>query len=265
MAATYQYQPDYAVPPGSLLKEYLAERGLSNTEFARRCGRSAKLIGEIVAGKAPVEPATALQFERVLGMDARIWLGIEANFQRHQGRTAEVKDNEATAWAKRPPMRDLRQMPVSELLSLNAATTKELRDREVLRSANNPVADFAEYMFCSTFGWKQAPPSEKGYDATDRNGRRFQIKGRRIISSNKSRQLSAIRSFDTFDLLAVLLFSEDYRVHRAALMPNEIVKSKSRFQSRTRSFIFEARDDVWGISDVVDVTSQLRKQWDKLP
>jgi len=24
MAATYRYQPDYAVPPGSLLKEYLA-------------------------------------------------------------------------------------------------------------------------------------------------------------------------------------------------------------------------------------------------
>ena len=80
-AATYQYQPDYAVPPGSLLKEYLAARGLSNAEFARRCGRSAKLISEIVAGKAPVEPATALQFERVLGMDVRIWLGIEADYR----------------------------------------------------------------------------------------------------------------------------------------------------------------------------------------
>lgn len=81
IAAIYQYQPDYAVPPGSLLKEYLAARGLSNTEFARRCGRSAKLISEIVAGRTPVEPATAIAFEHVLGMDARIWLGLEANYR----------------------------------------------------------------------------------------------------------------------------------------------------------------------------------------
>ena len=107
MAASYPYQPDYAVPPGSLLKEYLAARGLSNAEFARRCGRSAKLISEIVAGKAPVEPATALQFERVLGMDARIWLGIEADFQLHQTRTAEAEDEEATAWAGHFPVSDL--------------------------------------------------------------------------------------------------------------------------------------------------------------
>lgn len=162
-------------------------------------------------------------------------------------------------------MRDLRQEPVSELLSLNAATTKELRDRGVLRSANNLVADFAEYLFCRAFSWKQASPSEKGYDATDHNGKRFQIKGRRIVPSNRSRQLSAIRSFDKFDLLAVLLFCEDYRVHRAALVPKEIVSSKSRFQKHTNSFIFAARDDVWEISEVVDVTSQLREQWGKLP
>ena len=111
-AATYKYQPDYAVPPGSLLKEYLVARGLSNAEFARRCGRSAKLISEIVAGKAPVEPATALQFERVLGMDARIWLGIEADYQLHQRRTAEVEDEKATAWAK--------HFPVSELVKRGA-------------------------------------------------------------------------------------------------------------------------------------------------
>ena len=97
MAATYRYQPDYAVPPGSLLKEYLAARSFSNAEFARRCGRSAKLISELVAGKAPVEPTTALQFERVLGMDARIWLGIEADYRLQQTHTAEAEDEEAAA------------------------------------------------------------------------------------------------------------------------------------------------------------------------
>ena len=114
MAATYPYRPDYAVPPGSVLKEYLEARGFSNAEFARRCGRSAKLISEILSGKAPVEPETALQFERVLGMDARIWLGIEADYQLHQRRTAEAEDGEAAAWAEHFPVRELAKRGVME-------------------------------------------------------------------------------------------------------------------------------------------------------
>lgn len=114
MAATYPYRPDYAVPPGSVVKEYLEARGLSNAEFARRCGRSAKLISEILSGKAPVETETALQFERVLGMDARIWLRIEADYQLHQRRTAEAEDGEATAWAEHFPVRELAKRGVME-------------------------------------------------------------------------------------------------------------------------------------------------------
>ena len=85
MATTYDYQPDYCVAPGTVLEEHLAVRGLSNAEFARRCGRSAKLISEIVAGKVPVEPVMARQFEKVLGVSASIWLGMEAEYRFHQG------------------------------------------------------------------------------------------------------------------------------------------------------------------------------------
>ena len=53
---TYSYEPDYAVPPGWVVEEHLQSQRLSHAEFARRCGRSAKLISEIIAGKAPIEP-----------------------------------------------------------------------------------------------------------------------------------------------------------------------------------------------------------------
>ena len=85
----YEYTPDYAIPPGWLLAEHLDERGFSQTEFARRCGRSPQLISEIIAGHAGVEPHTALQFERVLGVDARIWLGIESKCQIHSAREVQ--------------------------------------------------------------------------------------------------------------------------------------------------------------------------------
>ena len=85
--ATYRHEPDYAVPPGWVLEEHLETRGFPKPRSrAVRC--SLKLIGEIVAGKAPIEPETALQFERVLGLDADIWLGIEASYRLHNARAA---------------------------------------------------------------------------------------------------------------------------------------------------------------------------------
>ena len=102
------FQPDYAAPPGWLLEEHLEVQGISHAEFARRCGRSAKLISEIIAGKAPVEPKTAIQFEKVLGLNASIWLGIEAEYQLRKAREAEaeVLEREA-AWYRRFPVDEL--------------------------------------------------------------------------------------------------------------------------------------------------------------
>ncbi len=85
-----QYRPDYVVPPGWVLKEHLDALDISQAEFARRCGRSTKFISEIIAGKAPIDPDTAIQFERTLGLDSSIWLGIEADYRLHLAREAEV-------------------------------------------------------------------------------------------------------------------------------------------------------------------------------
>ena len=91
--APYSYDPDYAVPPGWVLEERLAAHKISHAEFARRCGRSPKLISEIIAGKAPIEPKTALQFERVLGVDAGIWLGIESDYRLHLERKTKTQSS----------------------------------------------------------------------------------------------------------------------------------------------------------------------------
>ena len=105
---TNQYQPDYAVPPGWVIEERLAVNGISHAEFARRCDRSAKLISEIISGKASIEPRTALQFEKVLGVDASIWLGIEADYQLRLIRNAETKAAKAlTEWSKTFPVGEL--------------------------------------------------------------------------------------------------------------------------------------------------------------
>ena len=105
---TNQYAPDYVVPPGWVLDERLEVQDMSHAEFARRCGRSPKLISEIISGKAPIEPGTALQFERVLGVDASIWLGIEAAYRLHRAKEAEAVAAAASAeWLNAFPAKEL--------------------------------------------------------------------------------------------------------------------------------------------------------------
>ena len=124
---TYSYQPDYAVPPGWVVEEHLQSQRLSHAEFARRCGRSAKLISEIIAGKAPIEPKTALQFERVLGLDASIWLGIEARYQLHKVREVEAQETKKRAsWIKAFPVKELVNRGILDKPASDAEATSKL-------------------------------------------------------------------------------------------------------------------------------------------
>ena len=85
-----RYNPDYRIPPGWLLKEHLEVRGISPAEFAEKCARPTELIEGIIAGKAPLDEATALQFEKFLGLKAYIWLGIESKYRSHRSRPEQA-------------------------------------------------------------------------------------------------------------------------------------------------------------------------------
>ena len=155
---------------------------------------------------------------------------------------------------------DLSGLPPVALLALHAQVAEELRTRGITRSANNPTGDLAEYLFCKAFGWQQAGNSHANIDAIGSDGTRYQIKGRRITGYNSSRQLSAIRDLGAahFDFLAGVLFSEDYAVMRAALVPYGVAIELATFVERTNSHRFLLRDDVWNIPGVRDVTMELR-------
>lgn len=150
-------------------------------------------------------------------------------------------------------------MTAAELLALHAQVGEELRARGVVRSANNPTGDLAEHLFCAAFGWTQAPNSERGFDATGVDGVRYQIKGRRVHRRNSSRQLSAIRDLagGHFDVLAGVIFDDDFRVVRAALIPRGFVEEWATYVAHTNSHKFILRDDVWDALGVRDVTAEV--------
>ncbi|MDF3415822.1 hypothetical protein HKX54_15220 [Sulfitobacter sp. M57] len=154
----------------------------------------------------------------------------------------------------------LKERSVSELLALHAEVSGLLKSSGAVRSSNNPAGDYAETLFCKAFGWEMAGPSIKGYDARDAQGVRYQIKSRRLTETNGSRQLSALRNLQDrpFDFLAGVLFSSDYRVFKAAIVPHRLVLENTRISAHTNSRLFHLRDAVWNWPDVRDVTKTLR-------
>ena len=157
-------------------------------------------------------------------------------------------------------MIEIKHLTPTELLALHSMVAEELRERGVVRSANNPTADLAEYLFCRAFGWAQAGNSHPSADATSEDGTLYQIKGRRITRHNPSRQLSAMRRLPDggFHFLAAVLFGPDYSIQRAAIIPHMLVLENSRYIQHTNSWNFLLRDVVWMWPGVEDATDRLR-------
>jgi HTH-type transcriptional regulator/antitoxin HigA len=83
--------PNWAIHPGAILQEHLETRGLSQAEFARLAGLSPELVSGIVSGRDPITAETASQLERVLGLKAYVWTGMQAEWDRFQvGGTATL-------------------------------------------------------------------------------------------------------------------------------------------------------------------------------
>ena len=157
----------------------------------------------------------------------------------------------------------LRAYSVPDLLLLFASVLGELRQRGVIRSTNNPVADYSEWLVSRALGLDLVAASAAGYDAVAPDGTRYQIKGRRITPDNPSRQLSAFRGFasvdvEPFDYLAGVLFNFDFTVYRAALVPVAVVREQSTWQPHVNAWRFRLRDAIWNLPGVVDITEQVR-------
>ncbi len=100
-----EYQPDYAVIPGDVLAYELEIRSMSQQELAKRTGLTPKHIVAVMKGKSAITSATAIKFERAIGMPADYWLNLESQYQEIQARKAEEgKLGTDLDWLKKIPV-----------------------------------------------------------------------------------------------------------------------------------------------------------------
>ena len=101
-----RYNPDYAVPPGETLQETIETLGLTQAQLAARTGHTAKMINEIIRGKAPITADTAIQLERVLGVPASFWNNLESNYRADLARLREWQTlQDQLGWLDRIPLK----------------------------------------------------------------------------------------------------------------------------------------------------------------
>ena len=141
---------------------------------------------------------------------------------------------------------DLKLLSTKELLQLQSFIIDELKRRAVVRTKNNPLGDYTEWLVADALDLVLQGNSNAGYDGVDANGTRSQIKSRRITASNKSRQLGAIRNYHgkDFDYLAAVIFDEAYEVIEARLIPHDVIAEYAAFREHVNAHILILRGPI---------------------
>jgi addiction module HigA family antidote len=95
------YEP---VHPGEILKEEIEYRGISQRKLAAQMGISYSVLNEMLNAKRPVTTEHALLFEAALGIDAGLFIRIQADYDMQMtkrnksfvSRLAKIREMTAT-------------------------------------------------------------------------------------------------------------------------------------------------------------------------
>jgi len=81
MATNKETYSDLPIPPGEYLEEVIEDLGMSKDELSKRMNRPAPKLSAIFKGDKAITPDTALQLEKVVGVPAHVWTGLEAEYR----------------------------------------------------------------------------------------------------------------------------------------------------------------------------------------
>lgn len=253
----------------SLSSDLTPDSARSYCAYARRAERDLKIDLDTAALDDPAIEALCHRLA-AQGVADRSIGNIRSTLRRYaifRKRVQADPDTSPSSGSSAPVSNSVRGLPVRRLLELHGDILDELRGRGVLRTANGPTGDYAEWLFARAFGWTLSGNSQPGYDA-EGDGKRYQIKGRRLATPKSVPQLSAIRNLDAvpFDAVAAVLFDARYQVIRAVIVPRATVIEAARYRRHTNSWTLILTPALCEAEGVMDVTVHLQQvSSDELP
>lgn len=157
MMIKHEVHSDLPIPPGEYLAEVIAELGMTKDELARRMNRPAAKLSAIFAGDKAITSDTALQLEKVVGVPAHIWTGLEADYRLTLARLNEEREQQ-----------QLREE--SELVT--KFCYKELAELGLIAKKTKPAEKVAELQRFFGVTSLRNIPGLRRYQAAFRAGRR---------------------------------------------------------------------------------------------
>ena len=92
----YTFEPDYAVPPGETIKEWMEEHDVSLAVLCEGLWLSESEAKQLLTGERGISRVDAFRLSRIMGTPANFWLNREANYRTRLWRKAQqatLEDN----------------------------------------------------------------------------------------------------------------------------------------------------------------------------
>jgi len=93
----YEFEPDYVIPPGVTLVEFMASLGINQKELAIRTGLTEQALIRIFKEDQPISYETANRLELVTHVPAGMWNNLEAQYHNQIAKLAERQRLEAVS------------------------------------------------------------------------------------------------------------------------------------------------------------------------
>jgi len=120
------------------------------------------------------------------------------------------------------------QRTTPQLLEDWAAIMRQLRDRGIIRTNNNPVGDIAEAIVAEHYAGQRAPFGQKNWDVLIATGERIEVKGiRQLKGGSRRSNVSPIRGSD-YDSMVIVLLDDDFKVTEGLRIPGRSSRNCSR-------------------------------------
>lgn len=129
-----------------------------------------------------------------------------------------------------------------QLLALWARTLRELLDRRIVRTLNNPIGDIAEAIVAEHFDGTRATFNNPGWDVATPDGQKIEVKSLRLTGIKPRTNLSPIPRNSEFTSLVIVVFDEELRVMESLLVPREVVLSVFKPRARDGATIVRVTD-----------------------
>lgn len=141
-------------------------------------------------------------------------------------------------------------------MALWADVMEELHRRGIIRTANNPVGDYAETLVATATRGRLQPSSTAECDVLGPAGERIQVKTRRKTPHARVNHFSGILNLERhgFDFVVGIVFNHDFTIDQAWRFSWEAVRANATFQKHTNSWRLRIPGENAAAPGIVPVT-----------